>query len=254
MATGPFPSDPSSRKAILVLQKYDIEKCKFEPGAAQTLLDDEAYVLELPVSTHREGPTALQNLIEAGLARPGAILVQSPYDTDTYEYLEHAARRFALAKHMYFSRLCQDLGAKEVIVEQSDLSIRREGTSSGIKAKRLGESAQAALETDELRKFRAEIHLRDEFTGGSPDLESAERMLRRTGLWADPNLRALLDMRRGSNPLTARTLVLNLSSEAKNSLKIVGRLKLPTFLTLSVEYDRLVQEQHDYTMRAVVRF
>ena len=59
MATGSFPSDPSSRKAVLVLQEHDIEKCAYEPGAAQALLDEEAYVLQFPLRTQGEIPVAL---------------------------------------------------------------------------------------------------------------------------------------------------------------------------------------------------
>ena len=40
------------------------------------------------------------------------MLVQSPYDPDTYEDASLAPQRFALAKLMYFSMLCMHLGAE----------------------------------------------------------------------------------------------------------------------------------------------
>lgn len=255
MATGSFPDDPSSRKAVLVLQQHDLEKCAYEPGAAQALLDDEAYVLQFPVRPEGEMSTALQNIIDAGLVRPGTILVQSPFDPDVYEEAFLAPQRFALAKHMHFSTLCMHLGAKEVSVEQIDLRTKTGKTSIDVKGDRHGASAQASVKAEELERFRAQMSLLDEFTGGPPDVDAAERLLRRTGLLADPNMRTLLEMRRdGANQLRTRKLVLSLSSEARSNLNVVGRLRVPAFVRLSAEYDRVVEEQQDYTLTVVVRF
>lgn len=255
MATGSFPTDPSSRKAVLVLQEHDIEKCAYEPGAAQALLDEEAYILPFPLRTQGEVPVALQNIIDAGLVRPGNMLVQSPYDINSYDEAVLAPQRFALAKHMHFSTLCMYLGAKEVVVEQIDLRTRLGKTTLDVKGERLGTSAHVGVETEELEKFRAQMHLRDEFEGGVADVVAAERLLRRTGLSTDPNMRTLVEMRReGANQLKTRKLVLSLSSEAKSNLNVVGRLKVPAFVKLSAEYDRVVKEQQDYTLTVVVKF
>ncbi|UPL20480.1 hypothetical protein [Alcaligenes faecalis] len=255
MAIGSFPDDPSSRKAILVLQQQDLEKCAYEPGAAQSLLDEEAYVLQFPVRLTDDMPIALRNIVEANRVRPGAMLVQSPFDSDEYEEASLAPQRFALTKHMHFSTLCMHLGAKEVSVEQIDLRTRTGKTSVNVKGERLGTTAQVSAEDEELEHFRAQLSLCDEFVGGPPDVAAAERLLRRTGLLADPNMRTLLEMRRdGTNQLLTRKLTLSLSSEAKSNFNVVGRLKVPAFVKLTAEYDRIIQEQHDYTLTVFVKF
>jgi hypothetical protein len=242
MATGSFPNDPNSRKAILVLHQHDVEKCAYELGGSEALLDEEVYVLESPVRVQGETPPALQNILDAGLAQPGSMLVQSPYDPDTYEDASLAPQRFALAKHMYFSTLCMHLGAQEVSVEQIDLRTQAGRITVEVKGERLGGDAQATVEREKLKRFRAQMQLRDEFAGGPADIASAERLLRRTGLWSDPNMRTLIEMRRDrTNQLMTRTLVLSLSSEAKSNLNVVGRLKVPAFVKLSAEYDRVVR-------------
>jgi hypothetical protein len=38
------------------------------------------------------------------------------------------------------------------------------------------------------------------------------------------------------------------------NLNVVGRLKVPAFVKLSAEYDRVVKEQQDYTLTVVVKF
>jgi hypothetical protein len=255
MATGSFPDDPSSRKAILVLQQHDLEKCAYELGGTDFLFDAEAFVLPFPVRPQGEVSTALGSIIDAGLARPGAMLVQSPFDSNTYEEVSLAPQRFALAKHMYFSILCMHLGAKEVSVEQIDLRTKTGKTTVDIKGQRLAASAQVSVDAEELERFRAQMNLNDQFEGGPPDVSAAERLLRQTGLMADPNMRTLLEMRRdGANKLLTRKLVLSLSSEAKSNLNVVGRLKVPAFVKLSVDYGRVIQEQHDYTLTLVVKF
>ncbi len=86
-------------------------------------------------------------------------------------------------------------------------------------------------------------------------MEAAERLLQSTGLWADPNMRTLVEMRRnGPNRLETRKLALSLSNEAKCNLNVVGRLKVPTFVKLSAEYHHVVKEQQDYTLTVTVRF
>lgn len=254
MTTGFFPDDPGSRKAILVLQQHDVEKCDYEPGASRALLDAEAYVLSFPLRLSGGTVAALQNIIDAGLVRPGRILVQSPFEPDSYEDASVAPQRFALAKHMYFSTLCMHLGAREVIVEQIDLRTRTGKMSIDVRVDRLGAGASASAAQEELERFREQLTLRDEFAGGAPDLVAAEQLLRRTGLLADSTMRTLVEMRRGANQLLTRKFTLSLSSEAKSSLNVVGRLKIPAFVKLSVEYDRVVREQHDYTMTVTVRF
>lgn len=219
------------------------------------MLDEEAHVLQFPVRAHDDAPTALRNIVDAGLARPGNVLVLSPYDADTYEEAALAPQRFALAKHMYFSTLCMHLGAKEVVVEQIELRTRSGKSTLEVKGERMGAGAQGTVGAEDLEKFRAQMNLRDEFEGGRADVVAAERLLRSTGLWADANMRTLIEMRReGANQLKTRKLVLSLSSEAKSNLNVVGRLRIPAFVKLSAEYDRVVKEQQDYTLTVVVKF
>ncbi|ALG70966.1 hypothetical protein VY88_04080 [Azospirillum thiophilum] len=255
MSTGSFPSDPGSRKAILVLQRHEVERCQYEPGAERTLVDDETYVLPLPLPVGEDSPQALRNLSEAGLLRPGAMLVQSPFNVDTYEEAYLAPQRFALAKHMYFSVLCRHLGATEVSVEQITLSTSKGEQSLDMKGSRLGAEGSVKGKAEDLAKVLSQMDLHDEFTGGPPDVTAAERLLRRTGLMGDPNMRSLIEMRRdGANQIKSRRVKVNLSSEAQSTLSVVGRLEVPKFVKISADYKRVVQERHDYQLTVLVKF
>lgn len=255
MTTGSFPIDQNKRRAILVLQQHDMERCSYEPGAGQALIDDEVFVLQLPVCVNREVPPALQSIIDADLARPGNMLLLSPYDVNSYVDASLASGHFALEKYMHFSNLCRHLGAKEVTVKQIELRTGSSKSTINIKGGRPGVSAQFTTENEDLEKFCKMINLHDEFSGGPPNIDQAESFLRQKKLWADPTMRTLVEMRRdGANQLITRELVLNLSSETKRSLNVVGRLKVPNFVNLSADYGRVVNEQNDYTLTLLVRF
>ena len=255
MVAGSFPPDPGQRRVIVVLKQDDIERCSYEPGAEKTLCDDEVHVLEFPAQQTHDFPTALQRILDSDLARPGWVLVQSPFDPDTYVEASAAPQRFALAKHMFFSELCMLLGAREVNVEQVDVRTKTGKSTLSIKGERAGNQAKLTVLDESLEQLRAEMHLRDVFAGGPADLQAAEELLRKRCLLADPNMVALVEMcRSGSNRLVHRQLVLNLSSEARNNLSVAGRLKLPAFVSLSADFGRVISEQHEYALTVSVDF
>lgn len=256
MTTKPFPDDAQRRKAIVVLDQSDIDRCGYEDEGPALLLSEEIHVLELPV---RDTQKIIQDIMDRDLVRRGAILAQSPFDKDKYEDAIQAKELFALAKHLHFSTFCMHLGAREVKIEQIQLGKSSETKTwtaeGGAKIKRVGASLDTSGKQDELDTFRSQLTLIDTFEGGQANLEAAEQLLRQTRLLGDPNMSGLLDMRRsGSNQLRSRTLKLNLSSEAKRNLTVVGNLKVPPFIKLEADYKRVIREQSEYTLTVTVRF
>ena len=254
MSTNSFPLDPSKRRVILILDEYAIETCGYTPNAGHIFNDNEAYVLPYPTCPQEDIP-ALHNIIDANLLHPDAMLIQSPYDTDIYENAENAAQKFGVAKHIYFSNLCMHLGAKEVNVEQITLKTHSGKVSCTVQGERMGVGVGGTIETEELEKLRSQMSYRDRFAGGIPNVKAAEALLRQTGLLGDANMRSLLDMRRSSsNQIIARKIELNISSEAKNNLRIAGRIGVPNTIKLSAECRRNIEEAHEYTLILEVIF
>ena len=256
MTTGTFPQDPHRRRAVVVLGAYDIERCSYEADQGQLLLDEEAYVLAFPLEAGGEVHLALRNILDAGLCRPGTMLVQSPYDTDCYEDCENALERFAVAKHMYFSQLCMMLGARSVIIDQIDISTRESKTSLDLSAKRSGAfSGNVEIAEEELDRMRCQLSIQDDFLGGDADISAAEVLLRSHGLWSDPTLRSLLEARKGSgNRLSSRILKISLSSESKRNMSIAARLKIPSFVNMSLDYRTIVKQEKEFSLTLTVRF
>ena len=226
MADSKWPDDPSRRRAMFVLNQSDIEALRLDKDGAGLLLNEEVYIL--PSSSEQSNPV-VQELINSGLARSGAVLIQSPFEKDVYERSTQVMERFALDKHLYFSTLCGYLGARRVTVEQIELKKeeKKETLSIEVGDPSTGSGGNVKVENEELASLYSRLDLQDTFAGGSPDLQEAERFLRETGLLGDPNMRSLLKSQRPDNPLTSRRLRLNVTSETQRNLDVLANFKAP---------------------------
>lgn len=252
MTLGVFPENPSDRRALLVLEQHDIENFS-RKGETQLLTDSLTHVLACPIIEDK-GNQALSNILEAGLNRPGTILIQSPFNLDEYADAVDAIEQFALAKHMFFSNFCQLLGATRVAVTQLDIVTNGATQTMRADGGRLAISVEGSVEHSVKDHVSSQLSLIDEYVGGDPDLEAAEKLLRSTRLSGDPNMRHLLQARKViGNPPTRHMLTVNLSTEANKNLKVLGRLQLPA-ATFGGEYERALKQTKEYTLTLEVLF
>lgn len=252
MTIGAFPADPSGRRAVVVLDQHEIENCS-RKGETQILTDPQTHVLVYPITDNNVGQ-ALTNILDAGLDRPGTVLIQSPFDLDEYVDAAEASQQFALAKHTLLSNFCQLLGATRVSVTQMDIvtngSVKTMKADGGHRVA----TAEGSLEKTANDSLWSQLSLVDEYKGYEPDVEAAEKLLRSSRLAADPNMKSLLQARKAAgNPLTKRTLTVNLSTEANKNLKVVGRLHLP-MAAFGAEYASAVKQTKEYKLTLEVLF
>jgi len=256
MGSSTFPDDPCRRKVVLVFTEHDIERCLYEPGAGDILINEEACVLQYPITVEVQLPAALEYIVHSNLARPGTLLVQSPYNRDVYDDATSALQSFSVAKYMIFTRLCQHLGAQEVTVEQIDLRTRTRTWTVDLRAEHPRVEGSMSVESEELEKLHTQINVRSKFSGGRADVLAAERLLKSTGLMSDQHMSELLELRREDNPnvLSEHELAVSLSSEAKRNLKVAATLQIPSFVNLTADYNKSLRAQHDYSVTISVRF
>ena len=248
-----WPNEPHHRKTVLVLNQQDIDALRYEEGGADLLLNEEMYIL--PSSLEESNPI-VQDLIDSGLVQPGAVLIQSPFDKNRYENSKQAVERFALDKHLHFSTLCMNLGAREVTVEQIERKNTEDKKTFSLQADlSMKGSGDIKIEDEELASFCGKLTLQDKFQGGSPDVPAAEKHLRQTGLLGDADMRSLIDLRRNpNNLLTSRELRLNMTSEVKRNFNVLANLNIPAYLSLEAGYDRHVREQTEFNLTVKVDF
>ena len=253
MTDSTWPDEPYRRKVVFVLNQAEIDALRFEEGGPELLLDEETYILPYP---SQESAPVVQDLISSGIARPGAVLIQSPFDKDIYQNSTEAVELFALDKYLYFSELCRCLGAREVAVNQIKYKNTKKETAVSFEGGvPMRGSVGVRTINEELDSLQEKLVLNDKFPGGAPDVPAAREILKKTGLLGDANMRSLLDMRQGSdNQLTSRKLQLDVTTETRGNLNVLANLTALPFLSLDAEYDRHVHEKTEFTLTIKVDF
>ena len=253
MTDSTWPNEPHRRKTVLVLNQPEIDALEYREGGAELLLNEEVHILP---SSLKPSNSVVQGLFDSGLARSGAVLIQSPFDKDVYEDSKQAVERFGLDKHLHFSTLCGLLGARKVTVEQVEHKNAEGKTAFSIEGGvPIMGSGEGKIENEELTSFSNQLNLMDTFAGGSPNVPVAKELLKRTGLLGDANMRSLLEMcQNPNNPLTSRNLRLNMTSEVQRNLNVLARLDILAFLSLETDYNRHVREQTEFTLTIKVKF
>ena len=251
MTDNTLPDEPSRRKIVMVLKPEDIEALRFDEDGPALLLNEEVHILS---SQPSKPDSDVQRLIDQGLVKPGAVLVQNPFDKNLYQDKPEAVEQFALAKHLHFSTLCGLLGAREVEIKQIREKKGESKTSISVEGGIPVAGVEGSGESKELESFRSQLSLKDEFEGSEPDVKSATELLERTSLSGDANMCGLLDIFQGQNiRIKSRTLELNLTTEVHRNLKVLANLKVPKFLaSLEADHDSNVQEQTGYTLNITV--
>lgn len=258
MLDSAWPTEPERRKVVFVLREVDIDKLSVSEQAADVLDNDEVHVLRYPPQQPNE---IVSGLVGSGIARPGRVLIQSPFDVDVYRDSAQIVEECALDKYFYFSRLCQLLGAKRIAVEQITLKDSERKISSRVEAEFKVVEAEAKVGNEELDSFREKIVLEDTFPGDSPDIDAARELIARTGLSGDAGMRSLVDLRRGSkNLIKNRHLELNMTTETNRNLNVLARVKaggpggLVRIMSLETDVDRILKERKEFTVRIKVDF
>lgn len=258
MGTGKIPEDPERRRALVVLEDHDVEECDLDSKGRRFLDSAEVHVLVWPCREDL-GPLK-RTLASRELLRPGSVLIQSPFDLESYVLESQAIERFSLVKYAAYSRICAALGARVVEVVQ----IERQSGSVRTSIRLDGEmpivaGAKVAGAVEELKKMEASLSLRDEFVGKSPNIARAERLLADYRLRGDGVITSLIDQRRDRhNPIRVREVRTNLVAETRTNLDIVASLQLPSFLELpssvGAAFNRVRSDVREFCLTLRVTF
>lgn len=159
-----------------------------------------------------------QSIATAGRLIPGALLVRNPYGVDAYEQAEDAIEAFSIEKYHALANVSRLLGATEVRFIEAKVESERADFQAKIAALLPvgGAEAEAAREVSKKLEDHLEGHIH--FAGGGPDPEGAKEYLRRSNLEADPQLRALVDLRSGDNLMTKYVFTIRGTRESATNL------------------------------------
>lgn len=192
--------------------------------ASVSLLDDlDAMVIPYSVvaaGNERRVDDVRELLRAAGQLIPGALLIKNPYEREVFEFSEHALESFASAKYHHLATVAKLLGAKEVQFEDAKIERQTATTRAGFKAIFPGLAGGDASVTKEMaRKLDDRLEGRLTFGGGEPEPDAASAFLRRHNLSNDQQLRSLVEMRSGSNPINGYRMTLSGTRESDANMR-----------------------------------
>lgn len=253
-----FPEEPEKRRLILILPQIELQKIRNEPKysswGSQLLLNDQLFLLTLPV---QEKNQILQELQNSGLINPRTLLIQNPYNSSEYAEAVDALSTFASAKCLHFSYFCNLLGAKMVSIERVEMKNNEgktvySGTLKSLFTSAFGGSIEA--EKSAWEKINSKITLNDTFEGSEPNISAATDYLMKYRLVGDPNMKTLLEMRSGTNQPKSRLTTLSLTRESQRNLKAAFSLDIPIYVDLKSQIEQIKKESYEFTLSIKVDF
>jgi len=255
MSSYSFPDDPSRRRALIVLKDFEYDKCRYSPGGSDLLTNEELHVVPTSIFGRIDLPVSLQNINRRQVARPGAILVQSPFNSDNYESLETAPEKFAKEKYAIIDRFCQKLGAKSLTIDEVEAQTEQRSASFDGKASNTAFKLTGRAELKMAKALHSELSSMTKWAGGPPDLQGAEKILNDNGLRFDTTLNSLIEMRRSDdNALLHKKIAISLSNETQSNLRVVGQLNIPQYVNIAMDYKSEVKKTASYSVTIDVQF
>ena len=225
-------------------------------GKLRKIINNEQIkLIPIPVGEKELKDPLTVHLNELGLLDTEQILLHDIYEKDIFVPLDRFEKVMQLKKHMYFSLLCQILGATELKINEININTKQGNMSFvvGGKAKNIPASIKGNYEN--YTKLAAELELHDIFDGNKPDIEAAKDLLYKTGLYNDTQMLSILKARSvKSNMLKTRNLKINLSSEIKSQLSVVAKLGIPKILGIETKFDKINTENEELVLNVTVKF
>lgn len=212
-----------SPRSVLVAENSLYLDLVSDPNSVGLLDDLDAMIVPhsvMPAGNELQVAAVCELLSAAGQLIPGALLIKNPYESDVFEFSEYALESFASAKYHHLATVAKLLGAKDVQFEDAKIERQTTATNGGIKAIIPGfGGADADVSREVARKLDDRLEGRLTFGGGEPDLEAALEFLRLHNLANDQQLRSLIDMRSGSNPIQGYRMTLSGTRESDANLR-----------------------------------
>ena len=239
----------------MVLERKDIVALQYEEGCDDLLNNGELFLLD--PQTDQTAP-AVRMLFSRELVVPGATLVQSPFDPDSYEEVSVAADQFAIVKFHCFSQFCALLGARKVRVEEIQEQAKTEHSRyrGEAKARYGGTDSEVGIDVSKKDpdRFRRQSSLKDEFEGGRPNLDEAQGFLRTRGLSNDQVMLGLLEAVGSENKITSRELELDMSIDTQKCFDMMARISVPKFLGLQADIHKESRVRRQLRWTVSVKF
>lgn len=223
-----IPENPDERK-IIIIGDYcflnEIREEKEQPMWYQRRHNSNICVVN--VDDYWQGEL-FDKLKSKDLLIIGTALVQDPYETDLYiplkeENVANSLLDSAKKRYRAFEEVVNKLGAISLSIEEAQCR-RQEGHIKGGGDYKF---LDASGSFDIANQLQESIKSSSTFPGGKPDVQAAFDVLKRYNLMGDSELKSLIELRRGNNPILTKEVKWTVCHELSVSLELGVELALP---------------------------
>jgi len=198
-----------------------------DPQSVDLLADVDAMIVPYSAApeVNTDAVIRVRELLErAAQWSVGTLLVKNPYDDDSYEPAVTAIETFTSVKYHALSNVARILGATSV----SFVDVRVDQSASkwfaGINATVKIAAGEGDASREVKKKVEESLKGVMTFGGGDPDPKAALAYLSRRRLMGDHQLRSLVDMRTGNNPISSYEMVIDGVKESDGNFRSALKL------------------------------
>lgn len=221
-----LPQNPNERKIIVVGDDVFLNRAR-EEKAVWLKKNPAVTIVNLEDNW---GGSLFEKIAYQCLWHSGRTLLQDPYDTDLYMPLEEdqisdSLLESAKKRYFVFEQVVKNLGALSLTIkeEQSRSSDVKGSVSGNYKV------TAASANFDISKRLKESIKIHTEFPPEESkiNIPAAVDILTRYNLDSDRELRQLIELRRGDNPISKREVAWAVCSELSGSFSLGVKLSLP---------------------------
>lgn len=219
-----LPENPAERQIIVVGDDVFLNKAR-EEEQAWFAKRPEVCIMNVDDDW---GGNLFDKLSRKALLVPETTLVQDPYETDLYlplkeEEISNSLLESAKKRYRAFEEVVRKLGAVFMKIEE----VQQRNYQGHVSANGNYKVVDANVKFDIARQLQESIESKSTFKGGKPDVSAAYDILLRYNLAGDSELKSLIELRRGDNPIITKEVKWRVCNELSTSLELGVKLALP---------------------------
>lgn len=242
------------RRLLIITTDLQVEALEHSEEGLELLKNHEVKVL--PISEIDIFNTKF-TLLGGIRPQPGMLLLMSPYDDKTYVEVSDAKSFIALEKASLTLRFCQLLGAKSVTVRNIKIVDIENQKELNIDAQKDFISGSLSGKKSDIENIKNQLKVKSTFSGGKPNLEKAEKLLKSSGLISEPFLKHLLEMvidsKEVDNKLNKITQEISLTQSLQKTFEFISKINLPTAV-VGAEFKSITKEKIEIFLSLEINF
>lgn len=242
------------RRLVLVASDVQVDGLEHDKEGLELLKNQEVTIMPIK---NAEIFDSQFNILGGIRPQPGMLLLMSPYDDNTYVEVSDARSLIAIEKASLTLRFCSLLGVKSVAVKNIKIVDTENHKELTFDAQNNTVKGSLTAKKSEIDNIKNKIKVSASFTGGKPNFEKAEQLLKTSRLLSDQLLKHLLEMVKDSqdteNKINEITQEVSLTQSLQKTFELVAKINFPSGF-VGGNFKSVVKEKIEIFLSLVIKF